>query len=58
MDELDECMVVKFIAQLKIHTYESELYERRKVAILMKLIAWMKFNDVNDIDQNDEVSKH
>jgi hypothetical protein len=43
---------------LKIHTYESELYEQRKATILMKLIAWMKFNDVNDIDQNDEISKH
>jgi hypothetical protein len=40
------------------HIYESELYEWRKVTILMKLIEWMKFNDVNDVDQDDEISKH
>lgn len=56
---MDECMVMKFITQLKnTHIYESELYEWRKVTILMKLIEWMKFNDVNDVDQDDEISKH
>lgn len=56
---MDECMVMKFITQLKnTYIYESELYEWRKVTILMKLIEWMKFNDVNDVDQDDEISKH
>jgi hypothetical protein len=35
-----------------------KLYEQRKVTTLMKLIEWMKFNDVNDIDQDEEISKH
>jgi hypothetical protein len=40
------------------YIYESELYEWRKVTILMKLIEWMKFYDVNDTDQDEEISKH
>ncbi len=44
------------IVEKHTHTWKWTLW--MKVTILMKLIEWMKFNDVNDVDQDDEISKH